>query len=63
MDLKKRRENEKKFVKWNELQNGNREYFLDIPGRYGNKARYVKEVDENEITLKFYQEIYNEYGI
>ena len=31
-------------------------------GRYGWKARYVKEVDKNEETLRFYQEIFNDKG-
>jgi len=33
-----------------------------VTGNYGWKARYVKEVDEEENTLVFYQEIYNEKG-
>ncbi len=63
MDLRKRRANEKKYMKWVDYQNGYRIYYLDVLGHNGSKARYVKEVDENDITLKFYQEIYNEMGI
>ena len=33
---------------------------VDVWGRVGWKARYVKEVDENEVTVRFYQEIYDE---
>ncbi len=54
--------NEKKFEKWVKLSDGGRKYFYDVVGRHGWRARYVKEVDSNENTLKFYQEIYNEFG-
>ena len=52
--------NEKKFPCWEELPDGSRRYWLDINGKHGWKARYVKEVNSNEETVKFYQEIYNE---
>lgn len=55
----KRRLNEKKFVNWEELSGGGRRYWLEIQGRHGWKARYVKEVDASEETIKFYQEIYD----
>ncbi len=58
----KRRLNEKKFKKWNELSGGGRRYYLEVKGRHGWKARYIKEVDANEETIKFYQEIYGENG-
>ena len=50
-------------MNWNENSNGYRVYYYEVQGRYGWKARYVKEVDDNENTLKFYQEIYDEIGI
>ncbi|MEK6657823.1 MAG: hypothetical protein AABY58_10330 [Nitrospirota bacterium] len=56
----KRRVNEKKFKEWDELSNGGRKYYLEVKGRHGWKARYIKEVDANEETMKFYQEIYDE---
>ena len=31
-------------------------------GRLGWRARYLKEVDAQEITLRFWQEIYDEQG-
>jgi len=34
----------------------------EVQGRYGWEARYVKEVDASETTVKFYQEIYDERG-
>ncbi|MDQ1266899.1 MAG: hypothetical protein QG635_2052 [Bacteroidota bacterium] len=63
MDNKKRKENEKKFSNWFEDVNGVRMYFYEVQGNYGWKARYVKEVDNNENTVRFYQEIYNNNGV
>lgn len=63
MNSKKRYENERKFSNWIEEKNGIRIYYFDTYGKNGWKARYVKEVDEDENTLKFYQEIYNERSI
>jgi len=45
-----------------ELPDGGRRYFYEVQGRHGWIARYVKEVDASEQTIKFYQEIYNETG-
>ena len=63
MNVKKRLENEKKFENWQEDEFENRIYFYEVKGKYGWKARYVKEVDNEENTIKFYQEIYNEFNI
>lgn len=60
MNLQKRKSNENEFDNWNELLDGGRIYWFEIKGKYGWKARYVKEVDSNEKTIKFHQEIYNE---
>jgi hypothetical protein len=57
-----REQNERKFENWRDLSTGERRYWFDVLGRSGWKARYVKEVDANEVTLRFYQEIYNETG-
>ena len=57
-----RSQNEKKFRHWNELPGGGRRYRLDVPGRQGWLARYLKEVDENDSTLRFWQEIYDDLG-
>ncbi len=63
MDIeRKRRRNEKKFGSWEELPNGGRRYFYEVLGLRGWKARYVKEVDASEQTIRFYQEIYDEEG-
>ena len=44
------------------MPGGGRRYHLDIIGRQGWKARYLKEVDAAEQTLKFWQEIYDDMG-
>ena len=57
-----RAQNEKKFGRWEELPTGGRRYRLDVPGRLGWLARYLKEVDSLETTLRFWQEIYDDAG-
>lgn len=55
-----RSQNEKKFGQWEELFGGGRRYRLDVTGRLGWLARYFKEVDANETTLRFWQEVYDD---
>ena len=57
-----RRRNETKFGNWEDLPGGLRRYWLDVSGRNGWQARYLKEVDRSERTIKFWQEIYDERG-
>ncbi len=57
-----RGQNEKKFGNWTELTGGGRRYWLDVEGRQGWLARYNKEVDADEKTLRFWQEIYDDQG-
>lgn len=57
-----RPQNETKFGQWEQLPGGGRRYWLDVPGRLGWLARYRKEVDANETTLRFWQEIYDDHG-
>ena len=57
-----RPQNEKKFAQWEELPGGGRRYWIEVTGRQGWRARYVKEVDAQEKTLRFWQEIYDEQG-
>ncbi|MCP9441168.1 MAG: hypothetical protein NNA20_01115, partial [Nitrospira sp.] len=57
-----RAQNEKKFGQWTELPDGGRRYWLEVTGRLGWCARYVKEVDANETTVRFWQEIYDDHG-
>jgi hypothetical protein len=62
IDENKRRQNEGKFGLWDELPEGGRRYRFEVVGRRGWKAVYVKEVDEAEITVRFFQEIYDHHG-
>jgi hypothetical protein len=57
-----RAQNENKFGNWKELPNGGRRYWLDVVGRLGWRARYMKDVDNQETILRFWQEIYDEQG-
>ena len=52
MVLAKRKQHEREFENWTETTKGGRRYWFDVTGRNGGKARYVKEVDTNEITMK-----------
>jgi len=54
--------NEKKFPNWEELPDGGRKYWLEVKGKHGWKARYIKEVNALEETVKFRQEIYDGEG-
>jgi hypothetical protein len=62
LDERKRRLNEDKFDSWEELDDGGRRYTLEVPGRSSWKAIYLKEVDAEEATTKFWQEIHDETG-
>ena len=62
MDAQKRAQNERKFATWEELAAGGRRYSFLVMGRSGWRARYVKEVDANEVTVRFYQEVYDADG-
>jgi hypothetical protein len=57
-----RSQNEKKFGQWDEWPDGGRRYWLDVAGRLGWRARYWKEVDPNEATVRFWQEIHEDTG-
>lgn len=59
---RKRRQNERKFGVWDDLPGGGRRYWYDVSGHAGWRARYVKEVDPQETTTRFYQEIYDQTG-
>ncbi len=62
MDETKRSQNEKKFGAWEELPDRGRRYCYEVISRSGWKARYVKEVDDDEKTTTSYQEIYDDAG-
>lgn len=55
----KRKKNEKEFSFWENTPAHGRRYWFDVAGRNGWKARYIKEVNEKEETISFWQEIYN----
>jgi hypothetical protein len=55
-------QNEKKFGAWEELSCCGRRYRRDVAGRLGWLARYLKEVDAQETTVRFWQEIYDDQG-
>ena len=57
-----RQQNERKFGQWRELENGERVYWLDVAGHNGWSARYLKQVDAQENTLRFWQDIFDETG-
>jgi hypothetical protein len=57
-----RSQNEKKFTWWEELPGGGRRYRLEVRGRSGWLARYLKEVDAGEMTVRFWQEILDDTG-
>jgi len=59
----KRRKNEAEFERWIEKADGSRIYSFEIKGRMGWKALYLKEVDSEEKTLKFWQEVYDEKNV
>ncbi len=51
MDVSKRKQNEKEFENWTDRPTGGRKYWFDVIGRNGGKARYVKEVDNQELRI------------
>ena len=60
---KKRIQNEKKFSDWVDIPGGGRRYWFEVKGKFGWKARYVKEVNADEDITQFYQEISDETGV
>lgn len=60
--MSNRSQNERKFPQWMALFGGGRRYWRDVVGHQGWRARYVKEVDEEERTVSFHQEIFDPTG-
>ena len=58
----KRLQNEKKYLNWIDLPESGRKYWFEIKGKFGWKARYLKEVNFDEETIRFCQEIYDSDG-
>ncbi len=63
MDEKKRKANETEFDLWTDNDMGGRIYYFEINGKFEWKAKYLKEVDKDEITKRFWQKIYDERNI
>ncbi len=57
-----REQNERRFPEWEELSGDGRMYYRVIKGRVRGYARYVKEVDADETTIRITQEIYDDDG-
>jgi hypothetical protein len=57
-----REQNERKFGQRSDLPDGGRSYWLEVQGHHGWRARYLKTVNAEERTVRFWQEIYNETG-
>ncbi|MDX1939902.1 MAG: hypothetical protein SFU99_05075 [Saprospiraceae bacterium] len=61
---KKRKQNEKEYPNWTELEDGKRLYWkeIDAGDKSGKKARYEKIVDSEEQTVSFVQKIFDNIG-
>lgn len=57
-----RSQNERRFTNWEPLPDGGRLYWIDVSGRGGWRARYLKRVDSDECTVSFWQEIFDDAG-
>ncbi len=62
MDIAKRQKNQRTFGNWRDRPGGGRLYSYEVKGRSGWLARYVKEVDAEEATVRFYQEVFDGDG-
>lgn len=62
MNVAKRRQNEKEFKNWTKTSSGGRQYWFIVTGRNGGSARYVKDVDRDETTIAFRQEVFDIHG-
>ncbi len=63
LSMSSRRQNERKFGSWRAVAGGGRLYWRDFEGKMKWWARYLKEVDSAERTVRFWQEIYDERGV
>ena len=57
-----RLESENKFEQWTDNPDGTRTYWYEVKGKRDWYARYVKQVDANEMTISFRQEVYDQMG-
>ncbi len=63
MNEKQRQKNEIDYEQWMEKKDGGRIYSFEIPGKSGWKAKYLKEVNNDEVTTRFWQEIYDDKNV
>ena len=63
MNKKQRLKNEREYESWIEKEDGGRIYSFEIKCKVGWNAKYLKEVDSEEVTMKFWQEIYDDKNI
>lgn len=61
--MSSRKQNERRFNSWSEAVDGGRIYRRTVQGKYGWSATYFKEVDAEDNTLRFWQEIYDTNGV
>ncbi len=62
MNENKRQKNETDFDLWIEKEDG-RIYSFEVAGKLGWKAKYLKEVNNEEVTIRFWQEVYDDNNI
>jgi len=58
-----RAQNERKFGSWKLLDDKGRLYWLDVTGKMNGQARYLKQVDAQENTIRFWQDIFDNNGV
>ena len=58
-----REQNERQFDHWEDLPGGGRRYWNNRAGGDFGWQRMVKVVDENEVTIRVVQEVYNDDGV
>jgi len=63
MNNNQRSKNEREYEAWIQKEDGGRTYSFEVSGKFGWKAKYLKEVDIEEVTVRFWQEIYDQDNI
>ncbi len=55
--------NEREYDTCKQKEDGGRIHSFDVAGKFGWKAKYLKEVNREEVTVRFWQEIYDQNDI
>ncbi len=63
MNNNQRAKNEREYETWMQTEDGGRIYTFEVLGKLGWKAKYLKKVNSEEVTIKFWQEIYDQNNI